>query len=218
MHQENLSTPLIVDASSSVIQVGIANTSGWEEVASSESPALNGVFETVSKLIKNSNLKFTEIDAIFFCAGPGSTLGLRLTLAFIKTLKWEVGKKLKLFSYNALDLAACMSSKKDFFIQAPFRMGWRIVRIERSDSPIGKKIILETKDALKDYPKSIHLKDQRKNAKDINLNQFLDYDIRSVKGLKDLLPISEEKDGLEVYNPKPPSFKKWRPNIGFLKP
>ena len=218
MPQDNFSTPLIVDASSSVIQVGIANTSGWEEVASSQSPALNGVFETVSKLIKNSNLKFSEIDAIFFCAGPGSTLGLRLTLAFIKTLKWEVGKKLKLFSYNALDLAASMSSKKDFFIQAPFRMGWRIVRIERSGSPIGKKIILETKDALKDYPKSIHLKDQRKNAKDINLNQFLDYDIRSVKGLKDLLPISEEKDGLEVYNPKPPSFKKWRPNIDFLKP
>ena len=95
-------------------------------------------------------------------------------------------------------------------------MGWRLFGLD-TRLPIGKKIILETKDVLKDYPKSIHLKDQRKNAKDINLNQFLDYDIRSVKGLKDLLPISEEKDELEVYNPTP-SFKKWRPNIDFLKP
>ena len=96
-------------------------------------------------------------------------------------------------------------------------MGWALFGLKDQTLRLVKNI-LETKDALRDYPKSIHLKDQRKKVKDINLNQFLDYDIRSVKGLKDLLPISEEKDELEVYNPKPPSFKKWRPNIDFLKP
>jgi tRNA A37 threonylcarbamoyladenosine modification protein TsaB len=158
------------------------------------------------------------VDAVFFCAGPGSTLGLRLTLAFIKTVQWEKQTGLSLFSYNALDLAARMSPQKSDFIQAPFRMGWRLVRSKEDGSSIGKKQILKTDDALKNYPDSLHLPDPRKKNLEINPSKILEYEIKKVNGLTDLISVSEEKKQLEVFNPKPPEFKKWYPELTFLKP
>ena len=105
--EKNLHYPLVIDVSTPFIQVGIACDKNWQKVETKHSNALDGVFQTVSKLLTELKLKFHELDSVFFCSGPGSTLGLRLTLAFIKT-NWEFDQRLKLFSYNALDLANCM--------------------------------------------------------------------------------------------------------------
>ena len=136
------------------------------------------------------------MDAVFFCAGPGSTLGLRLTLAFIKTVQWEKKTGLSLFSYNALDLAARMSPQKPAFIQAPFRMGWRFVRSKEEDSFIGKKQILNTDDALKNYPDSLHLPDPRKKTLEIDPNKILKYEIKKVNG--EVLKFGNPGDNLKV--------------------
>jgi len=216
--KQHFNTPLVLDASSPIIQAGIAKEKGWRKIAYSEKPALNGVFETVSTLLRDLKIKIAQVDAVFFCAGPGSTLGLRLTLAFIKTMQWEKQSGLSLFSYNALDLAARMSPQKPAFIQAPFRMGWRLIRSNEEGSSIGKKQILDIDDALKNYPDSLHLPDPRKKNLEIDPSKILEYEIKKVNGLKDLISVSEEKNELEVYNPKPPEFKKWHPELTFLKP
>ena len=83
--KQHFNTPLVLDASSPIIQAGIATDNGWRKITYSKNPALNGGFETVSTLLQGLDIKISQVDAIFFCAGPGSTLGLRLTLAFIKT-------------------------------------------------------------------------------------------------------------------------------------
>lgn len=214
----DFSHPLVIDASSQIVQAGVATKLGWGEISYSDSAALTGVFQTVQDLLNNLNIKISKIDAVFFCSGPGSTLGLRLTLAFIKTLQWEKKNQLTLFSYNALDIAACMIKQKEQIIQAPFRMGWRVVRVSEKNSPIGKKHILESEDALKKYPDSLHFKDPRKKAPKIAQENIIDYDIKHVHGLTDLISVSTPKKELEVYNPKPPTFKKWSPNLTFLKP
>ena len=136
----------------------------------------------------------------------------------IKTVQWEKQTGLSLFSYNALDLAARMSPQKPAFIQAPFRMGWRFVRSKEENSFIGKKQILNTDDALKNYPDGLHLPDPRKKTLEIDPNKILKYEIKKVNGLTDLISVSEEKKELEVYNPKPPEFKKWHPDLTFIKP
>ena len=214
----HLNTPLVLDASSPIIQAGIAKENDWRKIAYSEKPVLNGVFEAVSTLLTDLEIKISQVDAIFFCSGPGSTLRLRLALAFIKTVQWEKQTGLNLFSYNALDLAARMSLQKPAFIQAPFRMGWRFVRSKKEDSFIGNKQILNTEDALKNYPDSLHLPDPRKKTLEIDPNKILKYEIKKVNGLTDLISVSEEKKELEVYNPKPPEFKKWLPELTFIKP
>jgi hypothetical protein len=97
-------------------------------------------------------------------------------------------------------------------------MGWRLVRSKEDGSSIGKKQILKTDDALKNYPDSLHLPDPRKKNLEINPSKILEYEIKKVNGLTDLISVSEEKKQLEVFNPKPPEFKKWYPELTFLKP
>lgn len=210
--------PLVLDVSSPIIQAGIANKSGWRKIISSESQALNGVFQSITKLFSDLNLKICDVDTIFFCSGPGSTLGLRLSLACIKTIQWERKNAIRLFSYNAMDLASRMTENEPDFIQAPFRMGWRIVRSNVKKNKIGKKEILESKQALDKYPDSLHLKDTRTQIPEIPKENILEYRLDNIKGLTDLLAVSEQTKDLTVYNPKPPQFKKWIPEIKFPSP
>ena len=214
----SLSYPLVLDVSSSCVQAGIADENGWRKIIDSPNPPLNGVFQTVAQLTQELEIKIAEIDSIFFCAGPGSTLGLRLALAFIKTAQWEKDGRLKLFSYNALDLACQMVEEPPLFIQAPFRMGWRIVRSSPDQKNIGTKEIFESEEAFQTFPSSLHLKDLRKNAPSIAPEYILEYHLNKINGLADLLAVSEPKKELEVYSPRPPEFKKWIPSIKFLSP
>ncbi len=214
----SLANPLVVDVSSPSVQVGIASENGWKKIIDSNNPPLQGVFETVKKLIGDLEISLREIDAVFFCVGPGSTLGLRLALAFVKTLQWERKDELQLFSYNALDLACQMAESPPKFLQAPFRMGWRIIRSSHDNSPIGKKEILETEEALVKFPSSYHLEDTRKKSSPAVTENILQYQLKKVGGLTDLLLVSKPKKELEIYSPRPPEFKKWIPQIKFLSP
>ena len=103
-----LSTALVLDVSTANVQVGIAKENGWRKIVETSNSPMDGVFQSVAQLFEELELGIKEIDSIFFCAGPGSTLGLRLTLAFVKTVQWECENKLALYSYNALDLASQM--------------------------------------------------------------------------------------------------------------
>ena len=100
-----LSTALVLDVSTANVQVGIAKENGWRKIVETSNSPMDGVFQSVAQLFEELELGIKEIDSIFFCAGPGSTLGLRLTLAFVKTVQWECENKLALYSYNALDLS-----------------------------------------------------------------------------------------------------------------
>jgi hypothetical protein len=214
----SLSNPLVLDVSSSCVQSGIATENGWRKLVVSSNPPMNGVFQTVAQLIKELKIKIGEIDSIFFCAGPGSTLGLRLASAFIKTMQWQKEGTLQLYSYNALDLACQMAEKSPLILQAPFRMGWRIVRSSPDQQAIGKKEIFESEEALQKFPTSLHLKDLRKNAHLIDPQYIIDYQLNKINGLTGLLSVSELVKELEVYSPRPPQFKKWTPSIQFLSP
>lgn len=209
-----LAFPLVLDVSSPSVQVGIANTNGWNKFTSNKNQPMDGLFQSINTL----EINLHQVDGVFFCVGPGSTLGLRLALAFIKTLQWERQNKLKLYSYNALDLACKMTKESSRYLQAPFRMGWRLVRSSIDQQAVGKKDIFESEEALEKFPDSYHLQDSRKQNHSIKKERFLEYDLKKIRGLKDLMPISEQVTELEIYSPHPPEFKKWNPQIKFLSP
>ena len=77
-HQaENPAFPLAVDASSTRIQVGIPGDVDWVHLETVELPAMEGLFQTLSRLMEKTGVKLRQVDELFFCEGPGSTLGLR---------------------------------------------------------------------------------------------------------------------------------------------
>lgn len=212
IENKSLTYPLVLDVSSPSIQVGIAKKDGWLQLATTKKQALDGIFQLVKKL----EINLHKVDGVFFCAGPGSTLGLRLALAFIKTLEWERQGELKLFSYNALDLACQMAKQYPPFIQAPFRLGWRLVRSSPDKNAIGKIEIFERDEALETFPDSLHLEDSRDKSSTIPKDKLLKYDLNKTRGLEDLYLVSEARSELNVFSPLPPNFKKWNPKIKFL--
>ena len=200
--------PLVVDVSSSPLQVGIPTSDGWAKLESSSNQAMEGLFQATLKLFHNRTGQLKAINTIYYCCGPGSTLGLRLAAAFVKTLLWEAKGRIRLFQYNALDLATCMANEPINSIQAPFRMGKRFVRTGKTHT-IGEKHILLEKEALKKYPLSIHLSGPRAIAIEISPEKILNYDLEIIKGLEDLNRVSEPAKFPVPYSPEAVTFKKW---------
>ena len=204
----NFQLPLVVDVSSSPLQVGIPQPNGWLRIETDPEQAMEGLFRATQKLFQDQPDDLNAIDAVYYCFGPGSTLSLRLAAAFVKTLLWEAKGRISLFQYNALDLAACMTKECINSIQAPFRMGKRFVRTGKVRA-IGHKNILLEEDALEKYPQSLHILGPRAIAIEIPEVQILKYDLNSVNGLTDLNLVSETAEQPAPYSPEPMTFKKW---------
>ena len=204
----NFQLPLVVDVSSSPLQVGIPQPNGWLRIETDPEQAMEGLFRATQNLFQNQPDDLNAIDAVYYCCGPGSTLSLRLAAAFVKTLLWEAKGRISLFQYNALDLAACMTKESINSIQAPFRMGKRFVRTGKVRA-IGQKNVLLEEDALEKYPQSLHLLGPRAIAIEIPEAQILKYDLNSVNGLTDLNLVSETTEQPAPYSPEPMTFKKW---------
>ena len=204
----NFQLPLVVDVSSSPLQVGIPQPNGWLRIETDPEQAMDGLFRATKKLFQDQPDDLNAIDAVYYCCGPGSTLSLRLAAAFVKTLLWEAKGRISLFQYNALDLAACMTKESINSIQAPFRMGKRFVRTGKVRA-IGQKNVLLEEDALEKYPQSLHLLGPRAIAIEIPEAQILKYDLNSVNGLTDLNLVSETAEQPAPYSPEPMTFKKW---------
>lgn len=203
---------LVVDASSTPLYLGIPNANGWENIVSDPGQAMDGLFRALRKLFEKNPGKLKQVDVIYFCCGPGSTLGLRLAAAFVKTMLWEANDRISLFQYNALDLASTLPGFSATYIQAPFRMGKRFIRTGKPGT-IGTKEILAEDIALNNYPDSAHLLGPRQLSVEIPESKILAYKVAMIRGIKDLSLISEPADQPVPFSPEPANFKKWE---GFI--
>ena len=205
-------TSLVVDTSTSPVQVGIPALNSWKALHQVESQALEGLFSATGKVLEISGYKISNINCVYFCEGPGSTLGLRLAAAFVRTIRWsQKSSDFKVFSYNALDLASILAPQKNAIIQAPFRVGLRFVRISNIEPKNSEKKIIPEDEALREYPNSYHLPDPRKRSKPVDPEKTLVYDLSLIEGLNHLKIISKPCTDILPYNPKAPKFKKWTP-------
>ena len=198
----------MVDASSSPLFLGIPTNKGWESTVSVPEQAMEGLFRGIRQLFLNRIDSLRDVDAVYYCCGPGSTLGLRLAAAMVKTMIWKARGRLSFFQYNTLDLANCMTDEKPSYIQAPFRLGRRFVRSGK-ELHIGKKQILTEEDALAEFKDSLHLIGPRQISIDIPQDKILSYDPSRTGGLRDLANICEPLDQPVPYSPEPATFKKW---------
>ena len=204
--------PFVVDASTNHVHVGIPENEGWQCLARVEEQALEGLFLATEKILQDSKKQISRVSSIYYCEGPGSTLGLRLAAAFVRSIKWNhAHADFDVFTYNALDLASLLVSPKNTVIQAPFRVGFRFVRIPDVNPLEAEKKIVPQDEAFAEYPDSFHLPDIRKRATPVLPEQTINYDLSKINGLSDLDLISKPYSSILPYNPKAPEFKKWTP-------
>ena len=184
--------PLVVDASTNHVHVGIPENEGWQCLARVEEQALEGLFLATEKILQDSKKQISRVSSVYYCEGPGSTLGLRLAAAFVRTIKWShTHADFEVFTYNSLDLASLLVSPKNSVIQAPFRVGFRFVRKPNSNPLEAEKKIVPQDEAFAEYPDSFHLPDIRKRATQVLPEQTINYDLSKINGLADLNLISK---------------------------
>ena len=115
---DDFSLPLVIDASSTTVQLGIPQQNDWLILEEINSLAMQGIFESCHQIFNKIDRNLREVDALLYCAGPGSTLGLRIAATFCRTILWNSNDQVKLFDYNALDLAALLAKQPERTIQA----------------------------------------------------------------------------------------------------
>jgi len=205
-----LRLPLLVDASSQV-QVGIPDAKGWLSLTREKKPALESLFEAILKSLGQIDSSATAIDAILFCEGPGSTLGLRIAATAVKTILRENEPSPTLFTYNALDLAAILANDASRPILAPFRKGKRLLRNPTSNSAISSIEVLEEPISESLSKEALHLPSLRSWETLPEGLDVLDYDISHIAGLAGIGPILRHAEIPEVFTPLPAEFRKWKP-------
>jgi tRNA threonylcarbamoyladenosine biosynthesis protein TsaB len=202
--------PLLVDASSR-IQVGIPDSKGWLSLEREESTALESLFVAIPRSLEKVDAPISAVDSILFCEGPGSTLGLRVAAMVVKTIARENKPSPTLFTYNALDLAAILTSEPSRPILAHFRKGKRLLRSSNSGSAIGSIEVIEEPISESLLRQAIHLPSPRSWETLPKGLDALDYDLSHIGGLSGLTRILRPVEMPEVFTPLPAAFRKWKP-------
>lgn len=129
---------LILDASASVVQVGLVGPHGAKWTSSSDEAGV-AVFSGVEKL----GVDLGAVTAFVFCEGPGSILGIRTTAVALRA--WQVLQPRPMHAYSSLALiAAAWSGPAVTFIADARRDSWHVLeavgtlrRVATNELPTG---------------------------------------------------------------------------------
>ena len=121
---------LLVDSSSTRVEAAL-----WQGDASRpvhtvcfDGEASSALPEVTAQLLTAASLRVNNLDAVAFCAGPGSVLGIRLAATSLRT--WRALKpSLNLYSYQSLPLLAAAHPDRTILADAR-RDSWHVVRPE----------------------------------------------------------------------------------------
>ena len=94
---------LVLDAASTVTQVGLLRAGSapiWHRTAED---AGTGIFTGAAAVVKEASLGIEAVGAFVFCEGPGSMLGTRTIAMALRT--WQVLQPRPVYSYRSLAVA-----------------------------------------------------------------------------------------------------------------
>jgi tRNA threonylcarbamoyladenosine biosynthesis protein TsaB len=96
---------LVLDAASSLTQVGLIQAEGDARWHQQEAEAGTALFRGVESVLTAANAKLAEVDAFVFCEGPGSMLGGRTIAMAVRT--WQTLRVRPAYAYQSLAAAGC---------------------------------------------------------------------------------------------------------------
>jgi tRNA threonylcarbamoyladenosine biosynthesis protein TsaB len=97
---------LLLDASHPRLQVALLRQQERPLVVIAETPAVEGLIAAAGRVVRDGGIRIQELDGYIYCSGPGSILGIRLTVMAIRS--WQImvaGDSLPVWHYDALSLA-----------------------------------------------------------------------------------------------------------------
>ena len=205
----SFSFPLLLDASSAKVQVGVPSKEGWLFVERYEPPALTSLFKGVRQCLGKLGKTIQSVDAILFCEGPGSTLGLRVALTLTKTLLGQISPPPAVLTYNALHAARSLADNPSLPILVDYRQGqWYL------QEPSGEIRIIEEEEASRLSASSQFLRQRKSWRQFPESGPEVDYDLARLRGLADLSKILQPAEKPALFDLRPATFRKWKPLQG----
>lgn len=203
---------LLLDAATRQVQAGILADGDWLAFSELEGEALETIFRSVSEVTSKSGIALRQLQSVAFGIGPGSILGLRLSLMALLTWRrlpehahWQC------FQFHGLrllaDLHRVQKGETDFDFISGFRRGfWH--HLPCRTGIIGPLEVLEDEQLADLEGPVYHLSSGRPDAVPPLPVTPLEGTFRPLPILSPMAwaePVSEPA----LYLPAPPQFKLW---------
>jgi len=99
-------TVLLIDSASVQIQVGLWRRDCEVLWRQSDQEAGIAVFACANAVLTQARIRVADLDALVFCEGPGSILGIRTAAMALRSWPAAEGRALPAFAYRSLELLA----------------------------------------------------------------------------------------------------------------
>ena len=207
-------TLLVIDSSSACVQLGLFKTGAaaggeWEK---SIGEAGTAVFQNTDKLLLRTGVKLSEIDAIAFCEGPGSVLGIRTAAIAIRT--WNVLHPSPIFAFASLAVVAhgiALTERATSFsvIADARRDNWHRVTVDASGivSPLQRVAVEQLSGALITPEGFRHWAVPPSNVGHVH------YDLAQWFALVREIALFRPTDEPDAFLHEEPTYQTWTPRI-----
>ena len=206
---------LVLDATTPTTQIGLLVKGNWIAFFSDgDSKALHAIFSGIRTCLQRARMELAEVGAFCYCQGPGSVLGLRLTVMTLTGWRSQPpANQIPLFAYNSL--FASMELLKQRGITPPFRVaapirGDRWFTARANDQGRQYQPIIRSRRQLEAMSDPLWVLPQRKwGSTRIEGANTIDYDLRKLAPAtfgSDLLRPVEEP---ELLTPEEAQYRKW---------
>jgi tRNA threonylcarbamoyladenosine biosynthesis protein TsaB len=194
-----LSPAVLLDAASSLVQVGVLQPDGTGQWQTSTDESGVAVFDCLRRL----GLAPDRVECWIFCEGPGSVLGIRTVAMALRT--WGVLRQRPVFGYSSLAVVAHAMGRRDLSVITDarreswhhFKLGGSLRRVATAQLE-GELVMPENFRHWSQLPPAV---------------------TRVPYTLADLLPRVWDADLLRVsatpdaYLPEEPNYVTWTPQI-----
>ena len=209
---------IVLDASCPTTQVALFRDGKLENHGAQATPAMQSLLQLVTENTRASGIKISDIQQFAYCSGPGSILGIRLSIMAIKTWAtlYAIPKN-KIFSFYSLAAAAAehfktsetLVDKTSFLICSEWKKNhWNTLRAQAGDW--SDKIEVWDREQLNAFEGEKRLLQQRKTWSVSESNfQETKYSLATLSdsNLRDKLlrPVDE----WEIYTPDEKQYATW---------
>lgn len=208
---------LLLDASGPTTYVGLLEGQRWMAFYPSKTPALESLFLGVHHCLQQSDLSLEAVKGFLYCEGPGSILGLRLSVMALKTWRllppWQDSR---LYAYRRLNIAAALhmrtSSLKTFSLIADFKHGsWHCLKVSEPDAVADTPITVVKTDALQHLSLPCYYLRQRSHMLPPIETIPIDYTLEKLPEILRDQRLFRRLNAPETYQTQTAVYQRWKP-------
>lgn len=203
---------LVLDCSTTHTQIGIIENAEWIAFSESKGEALETIFRSLDRILKETSRTLADITSVAIGIGPGSILGLRLSLMALET--WRTLPKLahwQCYAFHGLELQAQLLYREHseaIQLISDFRgESWHLCSLTAGTlAPL--RII--TSEEIKALEGPLYYSPTGRGRQTMPRSDYTEAPL-SLSALPTLAPMTWARgiERPELYLPSPPVFQKW---------